>query len=72
MIDLKGIETYPNGVFYVEVRPDDSVTRYNINWDDCADRIVDKIPAKYKDKLVGLKEVLINTSTARYVEIKWD
>lgn len=56
MIDLKTIETYPNGMFYVQVRPDDSVTQFNVNCENCIEKIMNKIPTKYQDKVLGLKK----------------
>lgn len=56
MIDLKTIETYPNGMFYVQVRPDDCVTQFNVNCENCVEKIMNNIPTKYRDKVLGLKK----------------
>ena len=55
MIDLKSVETYHDGVFYVKVSPDDAVTQFNVNNEKCVERIIEDIPIKYRDKVVGLK-----------------
>lgn len=52
----KQILAEQDGKFFVKVSPDDSISEFNTTWDNFAEKIVDRFPPKYREKLVGLKK----------------
>jgi hypothetical protein len=49
------------GKFWVQIRPDDSLTQFNSDDKHFAERIVKSLPEKYQGKLVGLERKDKNT-----------
>ena len=57
----KYVEQNTSGeAFFVQVRPEDCLSRFYLYDDDCIIKVNQAMPDKYKGKMVGLKKDLCN------------